>query len=104
MFTKLYFTGLKSMDSSMIDFFSSGVVVVTVFTCCSSSSLDNEGVERDVADESISGLDIGLISVAVWLLSLLVVDGNRRTSSYWASSVFVVVVDWLEWRDDRAGG
>jgi hypothetical protein len=35
-----------------------------------------------VADESISGLDIGLISVTVRLRSLLVFDGSLRTNSY----------------------
>ncbi len=64
--------------------------------CSSSSSLDaDDGVENDVADESISGLDVGLISVDIWLLVVV----NRRTSSYWSSSVFVVVVEWLERRE-----
>ncbi len=79
----LFSPGSRSVDSSTIVLFSSGVVVVTVWVSCSSSSLDDdEELERDVADESISGLDIGLISVTVRLRSLLVFDGSLRTNSY----------------------
>jgi hypothetical protein len=47
-----------------------------------------------VAEESISGLDVGLTSVDVWLLLAV----SWRTSSYWSSSVFVV--ERLERRDE----
>jgi hypothetical protein len=54
--------GSNRPDSLMI-----GLDVFSSFLfCSSSSSLDaDDGVENDVADESISGLDVGLISVDI---------------------------------------